>query len=76
MKKMTCQAMGGSCDAEIPGETADELMANGKKHVHDQADAGDEGHKALVDKMTALSEEERAEWAEGVKAGFDDLEDA
>lgn len=76
MKKMTCSAMGGTCDMEITGETADELMKNGKQHVHDQADAGDEAHKGVVEKMKALSPEEHGKWAEDMKAKFDGLEDA
>ena len=76
--------MGGSCDTEIQGENADEpmsrwadeLMANGKQHVHDQADRGDEGHKAVVEKMIQLSEEEHKKWADDFKQNFDSLEDA
>jgi len=76
MKKTTCQAMGGSCEAEITGETADELMANGKQHVHDQAEGGDEAHKGVVEKMKALSTEEHDKWAKEFTDNFDSLEDA
>lgn len=76
MKKMTCQAMGGTCEAEIQGDTADELMASGKQHVHDQAEAGDEGHKAVMQKMTQLSEEDLKKWTEDFNQNFDSLEDA
>jgi hypothetical protein len=76
MKKITCKEMGGSCDAEIHGETAKEMMENGKQHVHDVADTGDEAHMAVVEKMTALSEEERAQWGEDFTKKFDMLEDA
>jgi len=68
--------MGGSCDAEIHGENAQELMANGKKHVHDAADAGDEDHKGVVEKMMQLSEEDHKKWADDFTSNFDGLEDA
>ena len=76
MKKTTCKDMGGTCDEEIQGETAEELMANGKKHVHDAADADDQDHKGVVERMTQLSEEDRKKWADDFTAKFDGLEDA
>lgn len=76
MKKTTCKAMGGSCEAEIQGETADELMANGKKHVHDAAEGGDENHKSVVEKMKGLNEEDHKKWADDFANNFDALEDA
>ena len=33
MKKLTCAQMGGMCEAEIRGETPDEMIANGMKHI-------------------------------------------
>ena len=76
MKKITCREMGGDCDAVITGETAEELMANGKKHVHDLAESGDEVHKGVVEKMGQLSEEDHKKWAEDFAAKFDSLEEA
>ena len=48
MKKTTCRDLRGSCDAEIQGETADEMAENCKQHVMGMLQAGDEGHKAAV----------------------------
>ena len=76
MKKITCKEMGGDCDAVVTGETAEELMANGKKHVHDLAESGDEVHKGTVKKMEELSEEDRKKWAEDFAGKFDSLEEA
>ena len=67
--------MGGACDAELQGETSEELMENGKKHVHEAVESGDEAHKEVVTKMEALSEEEHNKWAEDFKTQFDSLED-
>ncbi len=36
MKMMTCRQMGGQCDAEITGATADEMMMNGMKHLEEE----------------------------------------
>ena len=68
--------MGGDCDAVITGETADELMANGKKHVHDLAESGDEVHKGTIERMGQLSEEDHKKWADDFTAKFDSLEEA
>ena len=51
-------------------------MANGKQHVHDAADGGDEDHKGIIDKMKAMSEEEYKKWIEDFTANFANLEDA
>ena len=33
MKTMTCAQMGGPCEAKITGDTPEEMMANGMKHL-------------------------------------------
>jgi len=76
MKKITCKAMGGSCDAVIKGETAEEMMKNGKQHVHDSADAGDKNHQAMIVKMKAMSDEDYKKWAADFTSKFDTLEQA
>ena len=68
--------MGGVCDEEIRGETAEELLANGKQHVHDAAETGDEDHKSVIQKMEQMSEEDRKKWAEELTNNFDALEEA
>lgn len=42
MKTMTCRQMGGPCDMPITGETAQEMMDNGAKHIMSMSD---DGHK-------------------------------
>ena len=69
---MTCKEMGGTCDLEIQGETMEEMMENGKKHVHEGTD---EAHQAIVKQMEAMSEEEKTAWTEGFKAKFDAAEE-
>lgn len=55
MKTMTCRQMGGPCDEQIHGSTADEMMNNGAMHVTEMANSGDEEHK----KVLAMMEETR-----------------
>lgn len=38
MKTMTCRQMGGPCDYKISGQTADEIMAKGEKHLRQMPD--------------------------------------
>jgi len=33
MKTMTCKQMGGPCDANVQGETPEEMMQNGMTHL-------------------------------------------
>lgn len=68
MKKLTCSDIGGVCDAEISGETAEELMVNAKSHVHGTED---EAHKELVTKMEKISDEELAAWQKDTMEKFD-----
>ena len=35
MKMMTCAQMGGECDAEITGNSKEERMMNGMKHLEE-----------------------------------------
>jgi hypothetical protein len=51
MKKMKCTDMGGTCDAEMVAETAEEMMKKGGDHVNQMAAAGDEAHIALKTQM-------------------------
>ena len=68
---MTCKDMGGMCDAEITGETPEEMMENGKKHVHDTAEGGDATHGELVEKMKVMTPEEFKMWEDGFKVKFE-----
>ena len=38
MKTMTCKQMGGPCDTKISGNTPDEMITNGEKHLREQKD--------------------------------------
>lgn len=76
MKKTTCNNLRGVCDAEITGETAEEMGENGKKHVMEMIMAGDTDHQAAVEDMMKLSQEEQEKWYADFISSFDSLQDA
>ncbi len=76
MKKTTCNDLRGACDAEIRGETPEEMGENCKQHVMEMLQSGDESHKTAVDSMQQLDKEEQEKWYEEFKNRFDSLQDA
>ena len=44
MKTMTCRQLGGPCDLEHHGETADDVIKAQDKHLKDMSANGDEAH--------------------------------
>jgi len=60
VKRMTCRDLGGPCDAEITGDSFDEIGRNSHAHVMERIDAGDEAHRAAAEGMRNASPEERA----------------
>lgn len=65
MKTMTCRQMGGPCDAEIKGATAEEMMANGMKHL-------EEAHPEMAADVKAMdrNDPKMVEWSEKFAADF------
>jgi hypothetical protein len=50
MKTMTCRQLGGPCDHELVGETADEVIQRQDRHLRDAVAGGDAAHQpALAD---------------------------
>jgi len=76
MKKTTCRDLRGACDAEILGETPEEMGENSKKHVMEKVQQGDADHQAAIESMKQLSMEEQGKWYEDFKNRFDALPDA
>ena len=48
MKKLTCRDFGGPCDAEITGNTFEEMGKSSYTHVMERIDSGDEAHNAAA----------------------------
>lgn len=45
MKTMTCRQLGGACDRELRGETADEVINAQDRHLKEAVKAGDDTHE-------------------------------
>jgi hypothetical protein len=51
MKTMTCKQMGGPCDAEFHGNTADEVIKAEDKHLREMVAGGDVTHEKALKAM-------------------------
>jgi hypothetical protein len=51
MKTMTCRQLGGPCDLQHPGETADEVIKAQDKHLREAVAGGDTTHQEARDAM-------------------------
>ena len=61
MKKLTCRDLGGPCDAEITGNSFEEVGKKSHDHVMEQISHGDDAHRAAAEKLrNAPSEEQKA----------------
>ena len=75
MKKSTCKELDGVCDAEITGETPEEMMKNAQEHA---MSANDEAHKNKMKGMGEMDTGPEAvkKYMDDFKAKFDTLPDA
>ena len=51
MKTMTCQQLGGACDLQLRGTTADEVIKAQDKHLREAVAAGDATHEQALSDM-------------------------
>lgn len=51
MKTMTCRQLGGACDLEHRGETADIVIKANDRHLREAEKAGDATHQPARDAM-------------------------
>ena len=51
MKTMTCRALGGPCDLEHHGASADEVIKAQDRHLKEAERSGDTTHQAARDAM-------------------------
>ena len=70
MKQMTCPAMGGpdTCTTLLSGNTAEEMVADGMKHV-------EAAHPEMAENIKKMTPEEMATWMAEFKPKFDALPD-
>jgi len=57
MKTMTCKQMGGPCNAPLHGETAEEMLSNGAKHLQESLD---EEHEKVLTMMEDMQKDPEA----------------
>jgi predicted small metal-binding protein len=51
MKSMTCRQLGGPCEFEFQGESADEIIKKQDKHLSDLVAQGDATHEQANTEM-------------------------
>jgi Protein of unknown function (DUF1059) len=60
MKTMTCRQLGGACDLQFSGATADEVIKAQDKHLREAVAAGDSAHEPALQEM-------RGRWRNPIK---------
>lgn len=75
MKSMTCRQLGGPCDVEHHGETADEIIKAQDRHLKDVVAEGDGAHEPALKEMKGRWKHPVSGmgWYRGVKRDFADL---
>lgn len=51
MKTMTCNQLGGPCDLELRGDSADEIITAQDRHLKEAVAAGDTSHEDALNEM-------------------------
>ncbi len=51
MKTMTCKELGGPCDFELRGDTADAVIKAQDQHLKDMVAGGDQAHEPALQEM-------------------------
>jgi len=51
MKTMTCRQLGGPCDAQHHGASADDVIKAQDRHLREKVDGGDTTHEAALKDM-------------------------
>jgi hypothetical protein len=51
MKTMTCKQLGGPCDFQHHGDTADGVIKSQDRHLHEAVDGGDDTHTSALGQM-------------------------
>ncbi len=75
MKTMTCRQLGGACDLEHRGETADAVIKANDRHLREAEKAGDASHQPARDAMKVRWRHPKKSlgWYRDVKKTFAEL---
>lgn len=76
-KTMTCRALGGPCDLEHRGTTADQVIKAQDRHLEDAERAGDATHQPAREAMKSRWRHPKRsmDWYRDVKQSFAALPD-
>lgn len=72
MKTMTCKELGGPCDHQHQGQTADDVIKAQDRHLKEMVARGDNAHPAAVNEMKGRWRHpvSAVGWYRGVKQNF------
>jgi hypothetical protein len=72
MKTMTCKQLGGPCDLELHGDTADQVIKAQDRHLKEMVANGDETHQSALKDMKGRWKNPIAAmgWYRGIKRDF------
>jgi hypothetical protein len=72
MKTMTCRQLGGPCDHQLHGSTADEVIKAQDRHLKEVVAAGDDTHAGALREMTGRWKRpiSGTGWYRSTKKGF------
>ena len=75
MKTMTCRQLGGPCDLEHHGESADDVIKAQDQHLKEREEADDPAHQPARDDMKSRWRRPRQAlgWYKAVHQAFADL---
>ncbi len=78
MKTMTCRQLGGPCDLEHRGETADDVIKDQDQHLKDAEQAGDATHRQAREDMKGRwrHPKKSMDWYRDAKRTFAELPDS
>ena len=77
MKTMTCRQLGGACDLELHGESADDVIHQQDEHLKAVVAGGDDAHVPARNDMKARWRRPVSglKWYNATKRAFADLPD-
>ena len=75
MKTMTCRQLGGPCDLEHRGETADAIIKAQDRHLREAVKAGDASHQEAREAMKGRwrRPKQSLNWYRDTKQAFAEL---
>jgi hypothetical protein len=75
MKTMTCKQLGGPCNEQFHGSTADDVIKAQDQHLKERVAMGDKAHKEALDAMEArwMNPTGGMDWYNKAKSDFEAL---